>query len=289
MKCIFTAAGLGTRLLPLTKDLPKEMLPIYDISRKGELIFKPFLQLVYEQLYRYKIRDFCFILGNSKRLVQEHFTPDFDLTNYLKNSNKRKLAAPLEEFFKMLENSNIVFVYQPKPIGFGDAIYRSKKFVGNESFLLHAGDDVVLSKNNNHLKRLEEKFRKHDAELACLVEEVSDPSHYGVVKGPLLEKGVIEIKKIIEKPKKTKSFTAVIAIYMFKPTIFKYLEMAQKKGNPEKQLDIAYKIAIKKNAKVIAVKLNKNEKRIDIGNPESYTKVLLEYKKILKTVKNHSH
>lgn len=280
MKCVFTVAGLGTRLLPLTKELPKEMMPICSISKEGKLIFKPFLQLVFEQLYRYGIRDFCFIVGRSKRAVQDHFTPDYDLIQYLKTSKKKKLAATIEEFYKMLENSNINFIYQPHPIGFGDAIYRSRKFVGNEPFILHAGDDIVLSKNTNHLHRLERMFKKHKAELACLVEDVKDPSHYGVIEGNLIEKGVIEIDRTIEKPKKAKSLTAMIAVYMFQPSFFKYLELARK-GNPEKQLDRAYNIAIKNNAKVIGIKLTENEKRIDIGNPESYIKVLLDYKKIL--------
>ena len=274
MKCILTVAGLGTRLLPLTKELPKEMLPIYAKSIKGELIMKPILQIIFESLYQYNIRNFCFITGRTKRAVKDHFTPDFKLVRILQKNKKNNLAAELESFYSKLKKSNIVFIYQPTPIGFGDAIQRGKRFAAKDFFLLHAGDDIVISNNNDHLKRLESKFKKYGAEIACLVEKVNDPSHYGVIDGPLLEKGVIEIKKMVEKPKKPTSKNAIIAIYIFKPVIFKYLAIAKKTTNPENQLAEAFNIAIKNGVKVIGVMLKKNEKRIDIGTPESYMKVL---------------
>jgi len=278
MKCVLTVAGLGTRLLPLTKVLPKEMLPIYSKTKNGDLILKPILQVIFESLYSYKIRDYCFVVGRTKRAVEEHFTPDLDIIKDLKKSKKESLAKILEDYYKKLENSNIVFTYQPKPIGFGDAISRGKRFVDKEHFLLHAGDDIVISKDNNHLKRLEKCFKKYDAEIACLIEEVDNPTQYGVVSGPKLEKGVLEIKKMEEKPKKPKSKYAIIAIYIFKPIIFEYLTKAKSKSQPEKQLAAAFNIALKRGSKVIGVILNKAEKRIDIGTPESYSKVLVSLK-----------
>jgi len=280
MKCVLTVAGLGTRLLPLTKELPKEMLPIYVKSKNQDLILKPILQVIFESLYQYKIRDFCFIVGRTKRAVEDHFTPDFDLVKFLKKEKKVNLAKELEDFFKKLDNSNILFTYQPKPIGFGDAIEKGKKFVGNESFLLHAGDDIVISKNYDHLKRLETNFKKYNAEIACLIEEVKNPTQYGVVNGPILERGVMDIIEMQEKPKKPKSKYAIIALYIFKPSIFQYLAQAKKKSHPEKQLAHAFNIAMKKKKRVIGVILKKNEQRIDIGTPESYAKVLGSLKKV---------
>ena len=278
MKCVLTVAGLGTRLLPLTKELPKEMLPIYSESPQHELILKPILQVIFESLFQYKIRDFCFVVGRTKRSVIEHFTPDMDLLEQLRKTKKRKLVKIMDEFFKKLEKSSIVFTYQPKPIGFGDAIYRGKKFVGNENFLLHAGDDIVISKNNDHLQRLENAFSKHNAEIACLLEEVENPTQYGVVNGKMLQKGVLEILEMQEKPKKPKSNYAIIAIYIFKPSIFKLLNKAKKNSNSELQLAEAFNIALKKKFKMIGVILKKNEKRIDIGTPETYSKVLVSLK-----------
>jgi len=287
MKCVLTVAGLGTRLLPLTKELPKEMLPIYVKSMNQHLILKPILQVIFESLFAYKIRDFCFIVGRTKRAVEDHFTPDFDLVKHLKKEKKGKLARGLDDFFKKLANSNIIFTIQPKPIGFGDAIERGKKFVADDYFLLHAGDDIVISKDNDHLKRLETNFKKYNAEIACLIEDVKNPSQYGVVNGPVLERGVIEIKEMQEKPKKPRSRHAIVAIYLFKPTIFEYLANTKKKTDPDKQLAEAFNKAIRNGSKVIGIILKKNEKRIDIGTPESYAKVLGSLKDIEKQGKNN--
>ena len=107
MKCVLTAAGLGTRLLPLTKELPKEMLPIYAKSIKGSLIMKPILQVIFESLYGYNIRNFCFVTGRTKRAIRDHFKPDFELIRLLKKNKKcckkgrflfRKRVYPLWSF-----------------------------------------------------------------------------------------------------------------------------------------------------------------------------------------------
>ncbi|MGI0058274.1 MAG: sugar phosphate nucleotidyltransferase, partial [Nitrosotalea sp.] len=224
MRCVLTVAGLGTRLLPVTKETPKEMLPIYSKSKKGNLILKPVLQVIYESLYDYKIKEFCFVTGRTKRAVRDHFQLDYELMNLLKKQNKNELADTLNDFFSKVKKSHISFIYQPKPIGFGDAISRSKKFASKDKyFLLHAGDDIVISKNNDHLRRLEKNLQKYDADIAILLEKVRDPSKYGVVDGPYLEKGVLQIKSMVEKPKNPPSKNAIIAIYIFKPVIFKYL------------------------------------------------------------------
>jgi UTP--glucose-1-phosphate uridylyltransferase len=279
MKCVLTVAGLGTRLLPLTKELPKEMLPIYVRAKNGNLILKPILQVIYESLYEYKIRNFCFIIGRTKRAVKDHFTVDYDLIHLLKKDKKDSLASLLEDFFFKIKKSKITFTYQPKPIGFGDAIFRSRKFVGDNYFLLHAGDDIVISEKNDHLKRLEQNFIKYNADIACLVEKVEDPTKYGVVKGPILEKGIMEIKEMVEKPKNPPSKNAIIAIYIFKPIIFEYLLRAKKMAHPEKQLAEAFNIAINSGSKVIGVLLKNGERRIDVGTPETYASVLSSLRK----------
>jgi len=275
MKCILTVAGLGTRLLPLTKEIPKEMLPIYSRTKNGDLVLKPILQVIFESLYEYKIKDFCFIVGKQKGAVENHFTPDFDLIPALKKEKKYELAKEIEIYFKKLEKANIIFAYQPKPIGFGDAIERGEKFVRDESFLVHAGDDIVISKNNDHLNRLESNFIKYDADIAILIEEMENPIHYGIVTGPLLEKGVIDIKELQEKPKKPKSKNTVIAIFLFKPIFFKYLSKAKKNPKSKDQLEEAFNMAIKDGKRMIGIKLRANERRIDIGTPDSYSKVLV--------------
>jgi len=138
---------------------------------------------VFEQLYDVGFREYAFIVGRGKRAIEDHFSPDEGFMEYLRNKNKAELAEELQEFYKKINDSTIVFINQPKPKGFGDAVYQAKIFTKNEPFLLHAGDDIILSKNNDHLKRLVEKFNEYDADAIFLVEEVEDPRKYGVMVG----------------------------------------------------------------------------------------------------------
>lgn len=284
MKVVLTVAGLGTRLLPLTKEIPKEMLPIYAKTKGNTLIFKPILQVIFESLYNFRIRKFCFIVGKTKRAVKEHFVPNDLLIKTLQKEEKVKLIKIMKDFFAKLKKSQIIFITQPKPIGFGNAIQYAKKFVGKDIFLLHAGDDIVISKNNNHLKRLIGNYKKFNSDYAFLIERVQDPKKYGVVNGKFINPNVIDVKEIEEKPKKPKTNLAIIAIYVFKPKIFYYLERVSKTSTPQNQLTDAIRLAIKNNEKVIGIILNNNEYRVDIGTPETYFQTLISLKEHSKKI-----
>ena len=270
-KAVITAAGTGTRLLPFTKETPKEMLPVYSKVLSGKLVLKPILQVIYESIFDFGVQDFCIVVGRGKRVIEDHFL----ITD---KNNKTIIKHELEKFFEKIQKTNLIFTQQPLPLGFGDAIYTAKYFVRNENFLLHAGDDVILSSRNSHLKRLEEAFFKHDADIAFLVSYVDDPKDYGVIEGKKSKDGVIIVKGLEEKPKKPKSNLVVIAIYLFKPTIFKSIEKTKKDKKGEIQLADAIKSVIK-TGKVIAVELKNNEMRIDVGTAESYITCLnMSYK-----------
>jgi UTP--glucose-1-phosphate uridylyltransferase len=260
-KVVITAAGTGTRLLPFTKEIPKEMMPIYAKNKK-EIILKPVLQVIYESLFDFGVNNFCLVVGRGKRSIEDHF-----LIADEKTISKNNLS--IKSFFQKISKSNIVYVQQSTPKGFGDAVTKSKIFVGNENFLLHAGDDVILSPKNDHLLRLEKAFFENNADMAFLVTEVDDPRSYGVIQGKESKKGVIKVESLEEKPKKPKSKLAVIAIYIFKSSVFEILEKTKPDKNGEIQLADAVKSIIK-NGKTVAVKLKKHEKRIDVGTPESY-------------------
>ena len=130
----------------------------------------------------------------------------------------------------------------------------------------------------NARDRVKSEYCGYKAREESLIEEVEDPSQYGVVSGTILENGIIDIKEIVEKPKKPKSKNAIIAIYIFKPKIFKYLSLVKKQSSPQNQLSDAFEMALKKGDKMIGVVLKKNEKRVDIGTPETYSKVLVSLK-----------
>jgi len=169
-KAVITAAGFGTRLLTVTKEQPKEMLPLFAKNDSGSLCVKPLLQMIFEQLHDYGFREFCFIIGRGKRVVEDHFTVDRNFIRQLNNKGKRGLALSLEQFYRKIEDSVIVWINQPEPKGFGHAVLMAKPFIRDESFLVHAGDTYVIS-NVNPIRRLIEAHGKRKADACILVTE----------------------------------------------------------------------------------------------------------------------
>ena len=275
-KAVITAGGLGTRLLPATKETPKEMLPIFAFNQSEGIYLKPVVQVVFESLYEIGFRDFCFVVGRGKRAVEDHFTPDYQFVHLLEEKGLKYQVDELNRFYRMIVDSKILFVNQPDPKGFGDAVLRAESFVGPEPFLVHAGDDLILSNNGRHLRRLLKTFNKNNADIVFLVEEVRDPRQYGVVKAEFVEKGVLHVLDIVEKPREPPSNLAVVAIYAFKPSIFDKLKKTKPDKKGEIQLTDAIKAAIDNGEKVLAVKLHKDEKRLDVGNPRRYWDALRE-------------
>lgn len=182
-KAVIPAAGLGTRLLSVTKEQPKEMLPVFARGKNGDLCLKPIVQLVFEELYQVGFREFCFIVGRGKRAIEDHFTPDLSYISMLDSRRKNGAAADFEAFYKMVEGSTLVWVNQPEPRGFGDAVLNAKAFVGGDDFVVHAGDSHFLSTDADHLRRLMRASEDLRADACFLVQEVDDPRRYGVVDG----------------------------------------------------------------------------------------------------------
>jgi UTP--glucose-1-phosphate uridylyltransferase len=273
-KAVIPAAGLGTRLLPITKEMPKEMLPVVALMKNGQPSLKPMLQAIFEQLYDVGLREFAFIVGRGKRAIEDHFSPDDEFTRYLANKNQKDLAEDLEEFYEKINNSDIIFINQPRPKGFGDAVGRAALFTGKENFLIQAGDDLIISKNSDHLRRAIKTFDEYKADALFLIEEVPDPRKYGVITGNELEPGIFQVTNIVEKPKKPHSNLAIVALYIFKPIIYKAIREAEPDENGEIQLTDALKLLIDWKCKVYGLKLKTDERRLDIGTAESYLEML---------------
>ena len=183
-KAIIPMAGLGTRLLSLTKEQPKEMLPLFTTNTSGELCLKPISQLVFEQLFNENIREFCFIVGRGKRVIEDHFTPDHNFVDRLFSKNKENQALELEKFYKMLNESKIVWINQAEPKGFGDAVLQVKNLIQTDShFLVHAGDTYIISNNNLHLKRIIQHTSKSQTEVVLMTQKVNNPNDYGIIQG----------------------------------------------------------------------------------------------------------
>ena len=237
------------------------MLPYCARTRDGRLILKPILEAVYESLYGHGCREFCFVVGRGKRSIEDYFLVD--------DSAGHSTNIDLQDFYKKVRSSHIEYVQQPSPRGFGDAVLRAKIFAGNDNFLLHAGDDVVLSPGNDHIRRLEDAFFSSGADLALLVDSVEKPEQYGVVEGKSIGRGLFRVEHLEEKPRRPKTNLAVVATYVFKPSIFCELERIEPDRNGWIQLENAIKSLIT-HGRCIAVELEAGEKRIDVGTPESY-------------------
>lgn len=283
-KAVLPVAGFGTRLLPMTKEMPKEMFPIFLNSLNGEPCLKPLVQAIFEQLYDTGFREFGLIVGRGKRAIEDHFTPDEEFIKKMEQKNRANLGEDLRNFNNRVNNSTIIFINQPKPKGFGDAVLKAKCFV-NEDFLVHAGDTYIFCQNHSHIQRLIETHEKLNADATMLVQEVEDPRIYGVIEGKQTKNSIYNVTKAVEKPEKPPTNLAIIPIYILKPLIFKALETMQqeKKQRDEMQLTDGIQKLIEWGSKVYAIKLPPNATMLDIGNPESCWQAFnLSYQKLKK-------
>jgi UTP--glucose-1-phosphate uridylyltransferase len=282
-KVIVPAAGLGTRLFPATKEQPKEMLPIFSTSPAGEPSVKPVVQMVFEQLYDADLREFCYVVGRGKRGIEDHFTPDINCIRTLEDMGKNGQATDLEEFYNKLETSTIMWVNQPQPKGFGNAVLMAQPFVQNERCLVHAGDSLIMSKKMDYLKKLIDTYERYNADAAFIVLEIENPKQYGIVEGTEIADNVFKVEALSEKPEKPKTNLAIMAMYAFHPIIFKALEATQPGKNGEIQLTDAIQKLVDWGQKVYAVKLDSEHFHLDIGSPERYWEALsLSYERFCR-------
>ena len=266
-KVVITAAGKGTRLLPFTKEMPKEMMPIFSNVFTNKKVVLPLLQYIYEQLYSMNFRDYCFVVGREKRSIEDHFTPH---ETYLRDlvSDYRKIML---KFYQKLENSHLVWINQNKPLGFGDAVKRSERYVGKEDFIVHAGDVAILSNSKHPILRLMETAKKNpDVKAILLCKKVKDSKRYGVPTINKLSENLFNVKEVVEKPDKPKSEFGILPLYYFKSDIFSSLKKIKPGKGKEFQLTDAIQKMIQEKQKVLAITLNKNEEEVDVGTVESY-------------------
>jgi len=273
-RAVIPVAGSGTRLLPTTIEQPKEMLPIFAPSENGKIIVKPLVHLVFEQLYDAGIREFIFIIGRGKRVIEDHFTQDLDYTLHLNTQGKNHLATDLSAFYRRLDDSNLVWINQPKPLGFGDAVLRAKKTLGDEEFLVHAGDTYIVSVQNEHLHSLFEAFETEIPEAIFIVKQMTDVSQRGVMEGRELSLGFYQVDAVVEKPEYAVSNLAIEPVYLFRPSIFEALEKAKPCKSGELHLTDGIQMIIESGKKVLAWRLYDESLRFDIGDPEGYWEAL---------------
>lgn len=272
-KAIIPAAGLGTRLLAATKELPKEMLSVFSTGVEKEVSLVPVVQLVFEQLFDSGIREFYFVVGRGKRAIEDHFTPDKPFVALLRSLGKKLKAREMEQFYGRVSQSTINWVNQPKPRGFGDAVLRARSVANESPFLVHAGDNYVISPGRDFLERMLATKEAGASSATLLLRRVPDPRQYGVAQ--VAETGgQLVVRRVTEKPKRPPSRLALLPVYIFDPILFEMLSKTKPGLGGEVQLTDAIQQMLDEGLKVNAVKLLPREYWLDVGTPETYWEAL---------------
>ena len=225
-KVVIPAAGMGTRFLPATKAIPKEMLPLVD---------KPVIQEVVEEAVRSGISEIVLVTGMGKGAIEDHFDISTDLEGFLASKGQEELLKMVKEVSRMVD---IISVRQKEPRGLGHAVHCAKAAVGDEPFAVMLGDDVVDSQVPC-LAQLLKVFTKYKSTVVALeLVSDSDVDKYGIVEGEEVEPGIVKIKNLIEKPpiEEAPSNMAVIGRYILTPQIFSAIEGLAPDGRGEIQL-----------------------------------------------------
>lgn len=264
-KLVIPVAGLGTRFLPATKAQPKEMLPIVD---------KPIIQYVVEDAVKAGITDIILVTGPSKRAVEDHFSPNYELENWLKKQGKEEQA---EEIKKIADLANFIFIRQKGPYGNGTPVLCAKDVIGNEPFAVMWGDEFFFTPEKPHLAQLLEVFEKFGDPVLTAYEVASaEVSKYGIIDGVEVEKGIVEVKNIIEKPEPSKAPSSLASLggFILTPDIFDTLTKTKLgKGGELWLVDALFKLL--KKRKVFGCKVN--GKYYDTGSKIGYLKANVDF------------
>ncbi|MCU1290355.1 MAG: UTP--glucose-phosphate uridylyltransferase [Acidobacteria bacterium] len=264
-KAVFPAAGLGTRFLPATKSMPKEMLTLVD---------KPLIQYGVEEAVASGIESILIITGRDKASIENHFDISFELEQVLKERGK---TEAFKQVRALSEIAQIVYTRQKQALGLGHAIYQAKEFAGDEAFAVMLPDDIMDSETPA-LKQLIDVYEKYDAPvLATMQIEGETISRFGVIDAEEVEPNVYKIKDVIEKPKyeDAPSDMAVIGRYIFTPELFDALEKTEPGAGGEIQVADGLRTLLKKGRPYYAVKLEGT--RHDAGDKLGFLIATVEY------------
>ena len=263
-KAVIPAAGLGTRFLPVTKSMPKEMLPIID---------KPVIQYVVEEAIDAGIDDIIIITGRGKRAIEDYFDAAPELEMHLSCQHKEETLSRLK---KITDFPGIHYIRQKEPLGLGDAILMAEKHVGNEPFAVLLGDDIITN-SSSCTGQLISIFSRFKASVISIEEVPPEKvSSYGIIKGSLLEKDLYAIEDIIEKPPASLAPSRLGAAgrYIFVPEIFDCLRNTSLGVGNEIQLTDGIRLLLQEHS-VYGYKFK--GKRYDTGDKQGYIETIIDY------------
>lgn len=264
-KAVIPAAGFGTRFLPATKAMPKEMLPIVD---------KPTIQYIVEEIRDSGIEDILIISGHAKRAIEDHFDSTPELENHLYEHGKIALLKELQK----ISSVTIHYVRQKYMRGLGDAILCAKTFMDNEPFAVLLGDDVVYREGKSALAQLMDVYDQYGASiLGCQEVAPEEVSSYGIIQGHVMDGArLMKVDDMVEKPavSDAPSRMAVLGRYILTPDIFPILEETKPGKNGEVQLTDAIRV-MARNSDVYAYAFE--GRRYDVGSKEGFLEATVEY------------
>ncbi|GCF93444.1 UTP--glucose-1-phosphate uridylyltransferase [Enterococcus florum] len=263
-KAVIPAAGLGTRFLPATKAMAKEMLPIVD---------KPTIQFIVEEALKSGIEDILIVTGKAKRPIEDHFDANIELEMNLKEKGKTDLLALVEE----TTDVNLHFIRQSHPRGLGHAVLQARAFVGNEPFVVMLGDDLMDDKVPLTKQLMNDYEKTHASTIAVMRVPHEDTSKYGIINpGEEVEKGLFNVKNFVEKPKpeEAPSDLAIIGRYLLTPEIFDILDDQKPGAGGEIQLTDAID-TLNKTQRVFAQEFTGT--RSDVGDKFGFMTTSIQY------------
>lgn len=263
-KAVIPAAGLGTRFLPATKAMAKEMLPIVD---------KPTIQFIVEEALKSGIEDILIVTGKAKRPIEDHFDANIELETNLREKGKTELLKLVEE----TTDVNLHFIRQSHPMGLGHAVLQARAFVGNEPFVVMLGDDLMEDRVPLTKQLMNDYEQTHASTIAVMRVPEQDTSKYGIINpGEEVSKGLFNVKNFVEKPKpeEAPSNLAIIGRYLLTPEIFDVLATQKPGAGNEIQLTDAID-TLNKTQRVFAQEFT--GKRFDVGDKFGFMTTSIEY------------
>jgi UTP--glucose-1-phosphate uridylyltransferase len=261
MKIVFPVAGVGTRFLPATKEVPKEILPIID---------KPLIQYAVEEAVQSGLSDFVFITAPGKEALERYFAPNRELDAFLERHHKTHLLDGLRELY----GRKFTYIRQLQALGFGHAIALAEKAVGGEPFAISLPDDLILSARPAMAQMLAVYEKYKSPVIAFMEVPQAEAPRYGIAAGPFLEERVFRIEKLVEKPAPgaAPSNYAVIGRYIMTPDIFPLLKKEVRGAGAEIQLTDAV-VELMKTRQVLGYFFE--GRRFDAGTTLGYIETLV--------------
>jgi len=257
-KCLFPVAGYGTRFLPATKSMPKEMLPVVD---------KPLIQYGVEEAYSAGVRDMAFVTGRGKRAIPDHFDKSYELEMEISGTGKERQLDAIRE---LIDNCQFTYTRQVQMKGLGHAILTGETMIGNEAFGVILADDLCLAQDMSVLEQMTQLYKQFRCSIVAIQEVPMDEVHkYGVISGEQIRDDIVRVNSMVEKPDpdKAPSNLAVIGRYILTPDIFDYL----RETPPGKNGEIQLTDAIMRQAEAGCVMAYKFKgRRFDCGSIEGF-------------------